>query len=147
MTWKNSCFEQDSNPRPLHNQCNVLPTELSKPRLLSCGFDSSKSQLLNPLRWPIHFINSVDKTKLSCNTPTDAAPQFFLETYLLYFSEKHIKSYTCSGKWKKKGCIGNPSGRKVTLWWREETSYRLVYISCIEEVYMYVLLSHHIIEL
>ena len=24
----------------------------------------------------IHIINPVDKTKLSCNTPTDAAPQF-----------------------------------------------------------------------
>ena len=24
----------------------------------------------------IHIINSVDKTKFSCNTPTDAAPQF-----------------------------------------------------------------------
>ena len=29
------------------------------------------------LLWPIHIINSVDKTpKLSRNTPTDAAPQF-----------------------------------------------------------------------
>ena len=28
------------------------------------------------LRWPIHIINPVDKTKLSCNTPTDAAPLF-----------------------------------------------------------------------
>ena len=35
------------------------------------------------LRWPIYIINSIDKTKLSCNTPTDAAPQF-LETYPLY---------------------------------------------------------------
>ena len=29
-----------------------------------------------PLRWSIYTINSVDKTKLSCNTPTDAAPHF-----------------------------------------------------------------------
>ena len=29
------------------------------------------------LWWPIHIINPVDKAKLSCNTPTDAAPQFF----------------------------------------------------------------------
>ena len=28
------------------------------------------------LRWPIHIINPVHKTKLSCNTPTDAASQF-----------------------------------------------------------------------
>ena len=28
------------------------------------------------LRWPIHIINPVNKTKLSCNTPTDEAPQF-----------------------------------------------------------------------
>ena len=28
------------------------------------------------LRWPIYIVNSVDKTRLSCNTPTDAAPQF-----------------------------------------------------------------------
>ena len=28
------------------------------------------------LRWPIHIISPVDKTKLSSNTPTDAAPQF-----------------------------------------------------------------------
>ena len=27
-------------------------------------------------RWPSYIVNSVDKTKLSCNTPTDAAPQF-----------------------------------------------------------------------
>ena len=28
------------------------------------------------IQWPIHIINVVGKTKLSCNTPTDAAPQF-----------------------------------------------------------------------
>ena len=28
------------------------------------------------LQWLIHIVNSVDKTKLSCNTLTDAAPQF-----------------------------------------------------------------------
>ena len=29
------------------------------------------------LRWPIHIINPVDKTKLSCNTPnTNSAPHF-----------------------------------------------------------------------
>ena len=28
------------------------------------------------LRWSIHIINSFDKTKLSCDTPTYAAPQF-----------------------------------------------------------------------
>ena len=27
-------------------------------------------------QWPIHIINSVDKTNLSYNTPTDTAPQF-----------------------------------------------------------------------
>ena len=31
MTWKNSGFEQDSNPRPLRFRCNAPPTELSKP--------------------------------------------------------------------------------------------------------------------
>ena len=28
------------------------------------------------IRWSIHIINPLDKTKLSYNTPTDAAPQF-----------------------------------------------------------------------
>ena len=28
------------------------------------------------LRWLTYIVNSVDKTKLSCNTLTDAAPQF-----------------------------------------------------------------------
>ena len=28
------------------------------------------------LRWPIHIINPVGKTTLSCNTPTDTAPRF-----------------------------------------------------------------------
>ena len=28
------------------------------------------------LRWLAYIANSVDKTKLSCNTATDAAPQF-----------------------------------------------------------------------
>ena len=41
---------------------------------LSLTLETSASETL--LRWPIHFINPVDKTKLSCNTPTDAAPQF-----------------------------------------------------------------------
>ena len=27
-------------------------------------------------QWPIYIVNAVDKTKLSCNTPTDTAPQF-----------------------------------------------------------------------
>ena len=33
------------------------------------------------LRWPIYILNSVDKIKLSCNTPTDAAPQFKLPPF------------------------------------------------------------------
>ena len=32
---------------------------------------------------PLHIINPVDKNKLSCNTPTDAAP-VSLETYPFY---------------------------------------------------------------
>ena len=40
------------------------------------GLTLSKRQFRIPLRWQIHIINPVDKTKLSCNTPTGAAPQF-----------------------------------------------------------------------
>ena len=36
------------------------------------------------LRWPIYIVNSVHKTKLSCNTPTDPAPQFLQKPYPRY---------------------------------------------------------------
>ena len=36
------------------------------------------------LRWPIHFINPVDKTKLSCYTPHRRSTTISLETYHLY---------------------------------------------------------------
>ena len=39
------------------------------------------------LRWPIHIIKPVDKTKLSCNTPTDALPQF------THFIHRCLKTY------------------------------------------------------
>ena len=37
-----------------------------------------------PLWRPIHIVHPVDKTKLSCNTPTNPAPQLALETYPLF---------------------------------------------------------------
>ena len=40
------------------------------------GLTLETSILRISLRWLIYIVNSVDKTKLSCNTPTDAAPQF-----------------------------------------------------------------------
>ena len=56
------------------------------------------------LRWLIHIINSVDKTKLSCNTPTDAAP-VSLETYPLVtngFMCKYLASMIIKGThWKR----------------------------------------------
>ena len=39
---------------------------------MGCTIDINRISLWRP----IHIINSVDKTKLSCNTPTEAAPQF-----------------------------------------------------------------------
>ena len=33
---KNSGFERDLNPQPLHYWCNALPTELSKPHESGC---------------------------------------------------------------------------------------------------------------
>ena len=40
------------------------------------GANAPNVSLLISLRWPIPIINPVDKTKLSCNTSPDAAPQF-----------------------------------------------------------------------
>ena len=46
------------------------------------------------LRWPIHIINSVDKTKLSaCNTPHRHSSPVSLETYPLYSYGDKRKSY------------------------------------------------------
>ena len=45
------------------------------------------------LRWLIYIVNSVDKTKLSCNTPTDAAPQFLQK--LTPFTCTCIVTCTC----------------------------------------------------
>ena len=36
------------------------------------------------LRWPIHIINPLDKTKLSCNTPHKRSATVSLETYHTY---------------------------------------------------------------
>ena len=51
------------------------------------------------LRWPIHIINPIDKAKLFCNTPTDAAPQllFFFESFPLYsdrLTDKYVSTYS-----------------------------------------------------
>ena len=48
---------------------------LSKQYLRSILDISGNVSFRISLRWTIHIINPVDKTKLSCNTPTDAAPQ------------------------------------------------------------------------
>ena len=51
------------------------------------------------LRWLTYIVNSVDKTKLSCNTPTDAAPlTVSLETYPLYLINK-VDSIYISFPW------------------------------------------------
>ena len=49
------------------------------------------------LRWRIHIINPIDKNKLSCNTSTDAAPQFFqkLTPFICLTSERE---YSLKGK-------------------------------------------------
>ena len=60
------------------------------------------------LRWPIQIINSVDKTKLSCNTPHRLSTTVSLETYPLsqragcftkqwhFISEvKHVSDRSC----------------------------------------------------
>ena len=53
------------------------------------------------LRWIIHTINSVDKTKLPCNTPTDAAPQFLYK----------LTPFTCLSEMK-------PAKDRVESWQR-----------------------------
>ena len=41
------------------------------------GLTLGTSAFKIPVRWPISIINSVDKTKFSCDhSPTDAAPHF-----------------------------------------------------------------------
>ena len=47
----------------------VLSTELAM-------LVSHRKEIRISLRWLTYIVNSVDKTKLSCNIPTDAAPQF-----------------------------------------------------------------------
>ena len=53
------------------------------------------------LRWLIHIINSVDKTKLSCITPhwcsTTTSLETFIHLYKTVWSEK--SSYTCKQHW------------------------------------------------
>ena len=51
-------------------------------------------RICRPLRWPIHIINPVDKTKLSCNTPHRRSNSVSLETYPLYarIDYNHLKS-------------------------------------------------------
>ena len=70
-------------------QCELATKRDSKADVLSVSSSSERIYSLRrrtnvrnvsfriSLRWPIHIVNPVDKTKLSCNTPTDAAPQFF----------------------------------------------------------------------
>ena len=62
------------------------------------------------LRWPTHIIYSVDKTKLSRNTPTDSAPQFLYKTYPLYLyclwhvikrSISYCEAYPVKSCWKE----------------------------------------------
>ena len=48
------------------------------------------------LRWPIHIINSVDKTKLSCNTPHRRSTTVSFETYPLSFMSCSKRDSTSS---------------------------------------------------
>ena len=53
----------------------------------------------NEIRWPIQIINLVDKTKFSCNTPTDSAPQFLykLTRFIPFIKEYFMEIYLSYG--------------------------------------------------
>ena len=68
------------NLRPLATTCRSYsagPTVPTMPvHLLRRRANARNVSFRISLRWLTYIVNSVDKTKLSCNTPTDAAPQF-----------------------------------------------------------------------
>ena len=64
--------QHESNPWPLEHRAGALSTEQRELMLARASVVS----FWISLRWPIHGINPVDKFKLSCNTPHDAAPHF-----------------------------------------------------------------------
>ena len=58
------------------------------------------------LRWPIHIINSVDKTKLSGNTPHRRSTTVSLETYPLHSFVENISQVLKKNAAKReKGCF------------------------------------------
>ena len=69
---------------PSNHQSETFRCQLLRVRIADQCIDNSLRRRANArnvsfrisLRWPIYIINSDDETKLSCNTPTDAAPQF-----------------------------------------------------------------------
>ena len=73
--------------------CGPLPKTLTLFMTTICAFpypiyDLTKNLIPylwpDPLRWTIHIINPVDKTKLSCNTPHRRSTTVSLETCPLY---------------------------------------------------------------
>ena len=61
--------------------------------------DARNASFQVSLRWPIHIINSLDKIKLSCNTPHQRSTTVSLETYPLKAKIKvfFYRSYCCYG--------------------------------------------------
>ena len=68
---------------PLSRHCNKTK-KAKKQGLVSSQANARNVSFRISSRWPIHVINSVDKTKLSCNTPHRRSTTVSLETSLIF---------------------------------------------------------------
>jgi len=69
-----------------------------------------KTSAFESLRWPIHIIKPVDKTKLSCYTPHRRSTTVSLETYLSKFLKARFQFPEISSG-ERKSIFWNP--RKI----------------------------------
>ena len=111
LSWR---FEREATSRDVSFvisllwQMYVINSSSLRQRAHAPNVTSRKS-----LRWPIYILNSVVKTKLSCNTPTEVGLQFLQRLKPFYsFLQlvcKALHSVLCFGECR------NCKGRMVTL--------------------------------
>ena len=100
MTWKNSGFERDSNPRPLRYRCNALPTELSK--LHESGRVWVRPFMFSGRNTRLGYMNSmvidVQQWQLNGNTTQRTRTESFLMLVdLLWLIPIDWKTWDCPG--------------------------------------------------
>ena len=115
---KNSGFEQDWNPRPLHSQCDALPIELSKPHVWF-GPSCSVNVILHLSMWRQLVEHCTGNTKVMGSNPIQSLNFFRSFFPVVLWLQSHLSLF--HSWWQFKSMLP-PHGwvsmsRPLCKWW------------------------------